>query len=93
MRFGEFFNSLLGDSSRPAFASRHGFRVLDDLRIDAYRQHRISRGDAGRITLSSVDLSGTLEVTDPNLFVSALVKGVGRGKAFGCGLLLVRRSL
>jgi CRISPR system Cascade subunit CasE len=82
----------LGDPSRPAFASRHGFRVLDDLRVDAYRQHRFARGDAGLITLSSVDLSGTLEVAEPDLFVTALTKGVGRAKAFGCGLLLVRRT-
>jgi len=40
---------------------------------------------------SSVDFSGELEVTDPAKFEQALYQGIGRSKAFGCGLLLVRR--
>ncbi len=81
----------LGSTSCPGFAARHGFHVLDDLRVDAYQQHRIPRDNGTRISLSTVDLSGTLEVSEPARFVSALLGGVGHGKAFGCGLLLVRR--
>ncbi|MDZ4782765.1 MAG: type I-E CRISPR-associated protein Cas6/Cse3/CasE [Planctomycetia bacterium] len=81
----------LGDSSRPGIAIRNGFRVLDDLRVDSYLQHRIPRGGQREITLSTVDLSGTLEVDDPTAFASALLGGIGHAKAFGCGLLLVRR--
>lgn len=82
----------LGDRSQTGFALRHGFHVMDDLRVDAYRQHRIPRDGRGEITLSTVDLSGTLEVADPRRFAEALTKGVGHAKGFGCGLLLVRRS-
>ena len=32
-----------------------------------------------------------LEVADPARFFDALVRGVGPAKAFGCGLMLVRR--
>ena len=39
-----------------------------------------------------MDLSGTLEVTDPTAFLNKLHKGFGRAKAFGCGLMLIRRA-
>lgn len=81
----------LGDEEREGFAARHGFRVLEDLRVDAYRQHRIARAGEKPITLSTVDLSGTLIVIDAERFTRALLSGVGRAKGFGCGLLLVRR--
>jgi CRISPR system Cascade subunit CasE len=83
---------LDGRQSHNGFAGRHGFRVLDDLRVDAYRQHRIGRGEAAAISLSTVDLSGTLEVIDPALLAHGLLEGMGRAKAFGCGLMLVRRA-
>lgn len=81
----------LGDSSRPGVAIRNGFHVLGDLRVDAYRQHRIPRGGQRDISLTTVDLSGTLEVGDPAAFAAALLGGIGHAKGFGCGLLLVRR--
>jgi CRISPR system Cascade subunit CasE len=83
---------LCGDGSRTGFAARNGFRVLDDLRVDAYRQHRIGRGGETAISLSTVDLTGTLEVIDPARCTRALLEGIGHAKAFGCGLLLVRRA-
>jgi len=82
----------LGDSGPDGFAGRHGFCVMDDLRVDAYRQLRIERGGHQPIRLSTVDLAGTLTVTDAERFTRVLLGGVGRGKAFGCGLLLVRRG-
>jgi CRISPR system Cascade subunit CasE len=81
----------LGDSSRPGIAARNGFHVLKDLSVDAYRQHRMSR-EGGSMQISTVDLSGVLEVDDPTLFTAALLGGIGHAKAFGCGLLLVRRA-
>ena len=60
------------------------------LRSDGYRQHRIVR--RGRsIAFSSVDFDGILRVTDAGRFAGALFRGVGPSKAFGCGLLLVKR--
>jgi len=83
----------LGDAGRPGLAARHGFAVVDgEFRVNGYRQHRLPRGDGKKdITLSTVDLSGTLQVIDPGRFERALLGGIGHGKAFGCGLLLVRR--
>ena len=83
----------LGTADRPGLSARHGFAVGEDLRVDAYRQHRLARGgDDKDIALSTVDLSGTLEVIDALRFEQALLGGIGHGKAFGCGLLLVRRA-
>lgn len=69
-------------------ASRSGFRVEPrDLGADGYIQYRDGRKG---IQFSSVDLSGTLEVTDAERFQAMLATGLGRGRAFGCGLMLVR---
>lgn len=86
---------------------RLGFELLEDvrhpsgldqaepvLRIHSYstwRQNRRKRRD--KITLSTLDFEGVLAVTDPALFVEeALFNGIGPAKAFGCGLMLVRRA-
>lgn len=56
-----------------------------------YLQHRlVHRGR--RIQFSSVDYEGLVEVLDPAALAGALRDGIGRAKAFGCGLLLVRRA-
>lgn len=70
-------------------AAAHGFALEEaSFSADAYTQHR---GKAGQILFSSVDFSGELTVTDPGAFIAALSHGIGHAKAFGCGLLLVRR--
>ncbi|HCU23643.1 MAG TPA: type I-E CRISPR-associated protein Cas6/Cse3/CasE [Deltaproteobacteria bacterium] len=46
-------------------------------------------GRAGK--LSRVYFNGILQVLDPRLFVALLENGIGPAKAFGCGLMLVRR--
>lgn len=66
-----------------------GFEAdADTLRVDAYTQHR---GKSDRLRFSSVDFAGELTVLDPPAFGEALRQGIGHAKAFGCGLLLVRR--
>lgn len=91
---------LDGSDKQPGFALRHGFSIARSiggdqpaLRADAYRRHRLADKDSGarRAWFTSIDLSGDLVVTDETLFRSALYDGVGHAKAFGCGLLLIRR--
>lgn len=41
--------------------------------------------------LVSVTFDGVLRVSDPTRMTGLLVNGIGHAKAFGCGLLLVRR--
>jgi CRISPR system Cascade subunit CasE len=84
---------LLGVDGKEGVAARHGFAVLDDsLQVGAYLQHRFPRRGAKPIQLSTVDLSGVLQVQNAERFSQALLGGVGHAKAFGCGLLLVRRA-
>lgn len=44
-----------------------------------------------RVTLLSVTFEGVLTVTDAALFRETLARGMGRGKAYGMGLLTVMR--
>ena len=47
------------------------------------------RGD-GRLRLPDVNFSGTLTITDPDAFQAQIARGVGRHRAFGFGMLLLR---
>lgn len=81
-----------------AQGERCGFSVCTDeesipasVRVTAYRTLRIEHaGPAARIGV--LDLEGLLEVRDPDRFTPALENGFGRAKAFGCGLMLIRRA-
>lgn len=42
--------------------------------------------------IRTLDFDGILEVTEPELFKTALLKGIGSAKAFGCGLMLIKRA-
>lgn len=68
-------------------AGKHGFRLLE-VSVDAYQQNRAGKRD---IQFSTVDFSGELLVTDPALFRQTLFNGLGHAKAFGCGLMLVKK--
>ena len=41
--------------------------------------------------IGTTDLRGTGTVTDPAALVHALREGIGKGKAYGCGMLLIRK--
>ena len=71
-------------------AAEHGFR-LDKLRLEGYRAERFVRKGGKFGTLGIFDLKGTLTITEPNSFLARLRQGFGRGKAFGCGLMFIRR--
>jgi len=71
--------------------SQCGFELAEGSVIgEAYRQWRFAGKGGNRITFSSIDCSGRLVVSDTDRFESALMKGIGPAKAFGCGLLLIR---
>ena len=93
--------AVLGREGRrwlTAQGERHGFRLAepdDDadatLRTDGYDVWRFPRlGRDGRIAV--FDAEGVLEVTEPSAFLAQLVKGFGRARSFGCGLMLIRRA-
>lgn len=73
-------------------AARFGFELPMAPEVGAYRQHELKKSDRrDPIRFSSVDYEGLLEVTDPGLLIEKLSQGIGRSKAFGCGLLMLRR--
>ncbi|MFT3691460.1 type I-E CRISPR-associated protein Cas6/Cse3/CasE [Paenirhodobacter sp.] len=52
--------------------------------------HRAPR--KGQPQFGILDLAGRIEVTAPEAFLAQLPLGFGRAKAFGCGLMLIRRA-
>ncbi len=72
-----------------AKAARCGFRLLQV----AVSSHSKERGwpekDKPPLTLFSVRFDGRLQITDAGAFQTALMKGIGSAKGFGCGLLSV----
>lgn len=52
---------------------------------------RLSHGKGKRHNIGIADLSGTLTVREPDTFAAALYTGIGKARAYGCGLILVRR--
>lgn len=71
--------------------ARLGFE-LNDLRVENHQFHSIRKpGDRNIRRFTSLDLHGRISVFDVDRFRDALMQGLGRAKAYGCGLLLVRR--
>ena len=71
----------------------NGFSLAPEQVIaDGYQQHQISiNKQQHSIRYSTVDFQGVLTVTNIDLFRKALFSGIGKSKAFGCGLLLIKR--
>ncbi|GHG98395.1 type I-E CRISPR-associated protein Cas6/Cse3/CasE [Pseudodonghicola xiamenensis] len=71
-----------------------GFTPLS-VTVEGYATHALPghRGPRkGQPQFGILDMSGVLEVTDPAAFCAQLAQGFGRAKAFGCGLMLIRRA-
>ncbi|VGO07100.1 CRISPR-associated protein, Cse3 family [plant metagenome] len=72
-------------------AATWGISVAENsVLVSAYTQHTL-RHRQRNMTFSSLDYTGVAQVENPVLLAKALTQGVGHAKAFGCGLLLVRR--
>ena len=72
---------------------RTGFSVRpQSVRVEGYEQHRVRRNDAQSMFYSTLDYDGVLTVASPNRFLDAVVTGFGSAKAYGCGLMLLRRA-
>ncbi|MEW6266578.1 MAG: type I-E CRISPR-associated protein Cas6/Cse3/CasE [Thermodesulfobacteriota bacterium] len=73
---------------------RSGFMIKpEEIRVDGYRQHVYQKPKArGAVRFSTLDFHGRLRVTDAGRFKETLYLGLGPAKAYGCGLLLIRRA-
>lgn len=63
----------------------------DPFRVLGYSSVRIHRGEAPVMRVGVLDLEGELIVEEPDTFMAAVAKGFGRAKAFGFGLMMLRR--
>jgi CRISPR system Cascade subunit CasE len=80
-----------GQAWLAAQGERHGFDLLDGLRVDGYDQRRIARRGGSPARFSVLDLDGVLVIREPEPFLTAMRRGFGKAKAWGCGLMLIRR--
>lgn len=74
--------------------STAGFHLTEGV-VEGYSAHALEghRGPRkGQPQFGILEMSGRLEVTDPSAFLAQMALGFGRAKAFGCGLMLVRRG-
>ena len=68
-----------------------GFAVdVREIRVPSYQVLRVEHSGP-KARLGVLDLEGALTVTDPAIFIERVRAGFGRAKAFGCGLMLLRR--
>jgi CRISPR system Cascade subunit CasE len=69
-----------------------GFDFDDDgIAVDGYEPLTIRDDTRNALRLSVIEFNGMLIVREPKTFLAKLARGFGRGKAFGLGLMLLRR--
>lgn len=67
--------------------------TFNSVLVERYRRIQTAKKREHKITLGVMDFSGLLTVTDKERFLHHLLNGIGHGKAFGCGLLLIKRAI
>ena len=78
---------LVGQGARAGFSLSHAdVGDYSTVTLPGFRGPR-----KGQPQFGVLDITGVLEVTDPTAFLAQLVQGFGRAKAYGCGLMLIRR--
>lgn len=65
-----------------------GFEVsAAHLQVDAINVLQFKDKQQRHITLAQAQVQGVLQVADRQKFIQSFTEGIGRGRAFGCGLL------
>lgn len=72
-------------------------RIYPDVRVTSRDVRRFSRRDAegkkaSTVTIVQAQYEGTLEISDVDALRYSLTNGIGRGKAYGCGLLTLKEQ-
>ena len=74
-------------------AEKHGFLLHEDefgvVQSQWLRFYKGADGARQRVTLLAVTYEGALTITDADLFRQVLTEGLGRGKAYGMGMLTI----
>lgn len=77
-------------------ALQHGFTLREGEFLavkNEWYQFRKPKDGSRPVSLLSVTFEGLLTVTDADLFRRTLTEGIGRGKAYGMGMLTVVRAV
>jgi CRISPR system Cascade subunit CasE len=81
-----------GASWLAARGATAGFSVEPErLHIEAYDSVRLPREGGRPVVFSTLTFRGVLTVDDPARFLASVIRGFGAAKAFGCGLMLIKR--
>lgn len=73
-------------------AKKSGFLIdADTVQATGYERQVFEKRGRKEVVISTLELSGVLEVRDPDVFRQVLFFGLGPAKGFGCGLMMVRR--
>lgn len=72
-------------------SEQHGFNC-HSFHVENHQYRKAEKpGDKNIRVFTSLDFYGDIEVQDTDRFIEILSSGLGRSKAFGCGLMLIRR--
>jgi CRISPR system Cascade subunit CasE len=69
----------------------NGFSV-EKVMIVKNERLEFRKADRKIVSLSVAEFEGTLEIKDKKAACEALIKGIGHGKAYGCGLLTLAKN-
>ncbi|MEM7180303.1 MAG: type I-E CRISPR-associated protein Cas6/Cse3/CasE [Spirochaetota bacterium] len=72
-----------GQSVSNVYSLENHFETLDKKNREETIAHNVQ--------VLKVNFTGVLRITDPEKFKTAYTNGIGSGKAFGCGMLLLKR--
>lgn len=64
--------------------------TVEDYSVIALPGHAGRR--KGQPQFGVLEFAGVIQVTDPAAFLAKIAQGFGRARAFGCGLMLIRRA-
>lgn len=70
-------------------AEQNGFRLLDVAENGSTPFRGLHKAGAGEMHWDAFHYTGSLQITDEALFRRAVQKGIGAGKAYGLGMLLL----
>ena len=83
-------NWLLQKSEDMGFTLNENEFTVEQNRTIRFKKHPNSKTE---IKYGTVEFSGILTVTNIDRFKTTLFEGIGRSKAFGCGLMLIKRAI
>lgn len=69
----------------------HGFQISEDrFQVERHEVSRFEKRSGREVSLEILDMTGELSVVNPERFAESVTNGIGRSKAYGCGLMLLK---